>query len=69
MHTAVAAVRRVAWLLVGVAAMFVVAEIAARIVLTATPDAIRWYDEATQLKIEQMDDLGDVDIVFAGPPS
>jgi hypothetical protein len=45
---------------------FLLAELVARMLMQSTPEAVRWYDEAAQLKVAQMDDLGDVDVVFAG---
>jgi hypothetical protein len=59
--------RRVALLfLLGLLVTVVVAEAAARFTEAAGPPVLRWYDAATQLKVEQMDDLGDADVVFAG---
>jgi len=56
----------VVWFVVGTAAAFLAAEVTARIAEAAGPPALRYYDATTQLKVEQMDRLGGVDVVFAG---
>jgi hypothetical protein len=53
-------------LLIGVLIVVVLAEVAARLVMAQTTDAIRWYDATAQLKVEQMEELGGVEVVFAG---
>ena len=58
--------RTVLPILVGVLAVVVLAEVGARLVMTQTTDAIRWYDATAQLKVEQMGVRGEVDVVFAG---
>jgi len=59
--------RRVVLLfLLGLLAAFVVAEVSARFAEATGPPVLRWYDAATQLKVAQLDDLGDADVVFAG---
>ena len=68
--------RGLRWLSI-VVAIFVVAELCARLVAAAVPDEIRWYDAAMQLRVEMIDELVDdaapgaarVDVVFAGPSS
>ncbi len=52
--------------LIGILAVVVLAEVAARLVMSQTTEAIRWYDATAQLKVEQMENLGEVDVVFAG---
>ena len=52
--------------LLGLLAAVVVTEAAARFTEAAGPPVLRWYDATTQLKVEQMDDLGDADVVFVG---
>lgn len=52
--------------IIGMVVAVALAEGSARLVLTQTPPAVRWYDASTQLKVEQMDDIGEVDVVFAG---
>ncbi len=42
------------------------AEVSVRIWEDDLPESIQWYDAAAQRKIEQMDELGSVDVVFAG---
>ena len=66
MQTSLLALRRPLGILAGIVLVVVLAELAARVVLTSTPEAIRWYDEAAQLKIEQMDEVERTDVVFAG---
>jgi len=59
--------RRVVLLfLLGLLTALVVAEASARFAEAAGPPILRWYDAATQLKVEQMDDLDRVDVIFAG---
>jgi len=59
--------RRVVLLfLLGLLTALVVAEASARFAEAAGPPILRWYDATTQLKVEQMDDLDRVDVVFAG---
>ncbi|MEQ8841154.1 MAG: hypothetical protein RIB98_09235 [Acidimicrobiales bacterium] len=58
--------RRSLLLIAGLLIAALASEGAARVVASSTPEAVRWYDEFAQHKIEQMDDLGDVDVVFAG---
>lgn len=50
----------------GVALVIVLAEFGARLVMSQTTEAIRWYDAVAQRKVEQMDSRGSVDVVFAG---
>ncbi len=50
----------------GVLLVVVLAEIAARVVMAQTTDAIRWYDAVAQHKIEQIESRTSVDVVFAG---
>ncbi len=66
MQTSLQALRRPLGLLAGTILVFLIAELAARVVLTSAPVAIRWYDEAAQLKLEQMDELDRIGVVFAG---
>ena len=42
------------------------AEAAARLAEDDLPEAVRWYDAASQRKIDQMDRRGPTDVVFAG---
>ena len=58
--------RRVLLFVLGVALAAGAFELVARAVMADRPGEIRWYDAATQLKVEQMDDRGDVDVVIAG---
>jgi len=58
--------RRLLLVLSGMLGVFVVAELTSRVVVSESSPAIRWYDASAQLKVEQMDDVADVDVVFAG---
>jgi hypothetical protein len=58
--------RVIGWFALGLLSAAVVAEGSARIAEVAGPPVLRWYDASTQLKVEQMDELGTVDVVFAG---
>lgn len=55
--------------LAGVIVVAALAEVAARIVVGTTSPEIRWYDAATQLRVEMMDERGATDVVFAGTSS
>ena len=57
--------RRLGFLL-GLVLAAVLGEMAARAVLADRAPEIRWYDAATQLKVEQMEGLVDVDVAYAG---
>jgi len=50
----------------GLVAAIGLAEATARFAQAVGPPALRWYDATTQLKVEQMGDLGRADVVFAG---
>lgn len=50
----------------GLLLVLAVAEGIARVAEAIGPPALRWYDATTQLKIEQMEELDGVDVVFAG---
>ena len=58
--------RVLAWFAIGLVGALAVAEATARIAEAAGPPVLRWYDASTQLKVEQMNGLGDADVVFAG---
>jgi hypothetical protein len=51
---------------IGLAVAIALAEGSARVAEALGPPALRWYDASAQLKVEQMDELGDVGVVFAG---
>jgi len=60
-------IRRVLlWFAVGLVVAAAAAEGSARIAEAAGPPVLRWYDAATQLKVEQMDRAGGAAVVFAG---
>ncbi|MFP5486892.1 MAG: hypothetical protein ACLGHQ_01110, partial [Acidimicrobiia bacterium] len=61
--------RRVARWLVGVVVAVALAELVARLVVPATSPEIRWYDAATQLRVEMMHEVERADVVFAGTSS
>jgi len=58
--------RALALFSIGLLVAAALAEVSARIAEAAGPAALRWYDTSTQLKVEQMDRLGETDVVFAG---
>lgn len=58
--------RRSVLFLVGMVLIALLAESTARLVLSDRPGEIRWYDATTQLKVEQMEELGHADLVVAG---
>ena len=58
--------RRAALALVVALIVAVGAETAARVAEDDLPEAVRWYDAASQRKIDQMDRRGPTDVVFAG---
>ena len=58
--------RRAALALVIALVVALAAEGAARLWEDDLPEAVRWYDAASQRKIDQMDRLGSADVVFAG---
>ena len=58
--------RALALFSIGLLVAAALAEVSARIAEAAGPTALRWYDTSTQLKVEQMDQLGETNVVFAG---
>ncbi len=50
----------------GLVAVIGLAEATARMAQAAGPPVLRWYDATAQLKVVQMEDLGQADVVFAG---
>lgn len=58
--------KTVARFLIGVVALVAVAELSARAAEASGPPALRWYDASAQLKVEEMEEMGPVDVVFAG---
>jgi len=58
--------RMVGWFATGLIAAALIAEGSAQIAEAMGPPVLRWYDASTQLKVEQMDRLTGIDVVFAG---
>lgn len=54
---------------IGVLVVVVLAELAARLLVPHVVPEIRWYDAATQRRVQLMDDRTEVDVVFAGTSS
>ena len=53
----------------GVVAVLLAGEAAARAVVSTTAPTVEWYDQTTALKVDQMEDLDTVSVVFAGTSS
>jgi len=58
--------RNIVVFVLGLVAVLIVMEAVARRVEATGAEALRWYDASTQLRIEQMEERGSADVVFAG---
>ena len=52
--------------LLGFLLVVLVAEVGARVLMETSTSSLRWYDDTAALKIEALDERGQLDVVFAG---